>query len=97
MPPTIRSICRSIDWTERVQILQYESLFQTQAATLERRLVKAEAAVRGLTGRTTWFAPPRHPMLFCRSKFLAFGRFVPQLGEGFENGQGRRRSLQGVS
>ena len=36
-------------WTERVQIIQSESLAESQAAALERRLAKAEAAVRGLT------------------------------------------------
>ncbi len=36
-------------WTERVQIIRSEALAQSQAAALERRLQKAEAAVRGLT------------------------------------------------
>jgi transposase len=36
-------------WTERVQILRSESLAQSQAAALERRLEKAEAALLGLT------------------------------------------------
>jgi transposase len=36
-------------WTERVQILRSESAAQSQAATLQRRLEKAEAALRGLT------------------------------------------------
>jgi transposase len=37
------------NWTERVQIIRSESLAQSQTAALERRLEKAEAAVRGLT------------------------------------------------
>jgi transposase len=36
-------------WTERVQVLRSESAAQSQAAALDRRLKKAEAAVRGLT------------------------------------------------
>jgi len=36
-------------WSERVQIIRSEALAQNQAATLERRLDKAEAALRGLT------------------------------------------------
>ena len=36
-------------WTERVQIIRSEALAQSQAAALERRLEKAEAALRGLT------------------------------------------------
>jgi transposase len=36
-------------WTERVQIIRSEALAQSQAAALERRMEKAEAAVRGLT------------------------------------------------
>ena len=36
-------------WTERVQIIRSEASAQSQAAALERRLEKAEAAVRGLT------------------------------------------------
>src|SRR5205823_4522836 len=36
-------------WTERVQILRSEAAAQSQAATLQRRLEKAEAALRGLT------------------------------------------------
>jgi len=36
-------------WTERVQIIRSEALAQTQAAALERRLEKAEAALLGLT------------------------------------------------
>ena len=36
-------------WTERVQIIRSEAAAQSQAAALERRLEKAEAAVRGLT------------------------------------------------
>ncbi len=36
-------------WTERVQIIRSEALAQSQAAALERRLDKAEAALRGLT------------------------------------------------
>ncbi len=36
-------------WTERVQIIRSEALAESQAAALERRLEKAEAAVRGLT------------------------------------------------
>src|SRR5512147_2268270 len=36
-------------WTERVQIIRSEASAQSQAAALERRLKKTEAAVRGLT------------------------------------------------
>ena len=36
-------------WTERVQVIRSESAAQSQAAALERRLKKTEAAVRGLT------------------------------------------------
>jgi transposase len=36
-------------WSERVQIIRSEALAQSQAAALERRLDKAEAALRGLT------------------------------------------------
>src|SRR5512147_1796803 len=36
-------------WTERVQIIRSEAAAQSQAAALERRLKKTEAAVRGLT------------------------------------------------
>jgi transposase len=36
-------------WTERVQVIRSEAAAQSQAATLERRLKKTEAAVRGLT------------------------------------------------
>ena len=36
-------------WTERVQIIRSETAAESQAAALERRLEKAEAAVRGLT------------------------------------------------
>ena len=36
-------------WTERVQIIRSEASAQSQAAALERRLEKAEAALRGLT------------------------------------------------
>jgi transposase len=36
-------------WTERVQIIRSEASAQSQAEALERRLKKAEAAVRGLT------------------------------------------------
>jgi transposase len=36
-------------WTERVQIIRSEASAQSQAAALERRMEKAEAAVRGLT------------------------------------------------
>jgi transposase len=36
-------------WTERVQVLRSEVAAQSQAAALERRLKKTEAAVRGLT------------------------------------------------
>jgi transposase len=36
-------------WTERVQIIRSEAAARSQAAALERRLEKAEAAVRGLT------------------------------------------------
>jgi transposase len=40
---------REQTWTERVQIIRSEAAAQSQAAALERRLEKAEAAVRGLT------------------------------------------------
>jgi transposase len=36
-------------WSERVQIIRSETLAQSQAAALERRLKDAEAALRGLT------------------------------------------------
>ena len=36
-------------WIERVQIIRSEAAAESQAAALERRLEKAEAAVRGLT------------------------------------------------
>jgi transposase len=36
-------------WIERVQIIRSETAAESQAAALERRLEKAEAAVRGLT------------------------------------------------
>ena len=36
-------------WTERVQIIRSEALAQSQAAALQRRLEKAEAALLGLT------------------------------------------------
>ena len=36
-------------WTERVLIIRSESIAQSQAQALERRLAKAEAAIRGLT------------------------------------------------
>jgi transposase len=36
-------------WTERVQIVRSEAAAQSQAAALERRLKKTEAALRGLT------------------------------------------------
>ena len=36
-------------WTERVQIIRSDAAAESQAAALERRLDKAEAAVRGLT------------------------------------------------
>jgi transposase len=36
-------------WTERVQIIRSEALAQTQAAALDRRLEKAQAALLGLT------------------------------------------------
>src|SRR6185312_3974539 len=36
-------------WMERVQIIRSEALAESQAAALERRLAKAEAALRGLT------------------------------------------------
>lgn len=36
-------------WTERVLVLRSESAAQSQAAALDRRLMKTEAAVRGLT------------------------------------------------
>ena len=36
-------------WTERVLIVRSESIAQNQARALERRLAKAEAAIRGLT------------------------------------------------
>src|SRR3954447_12612089 len=46
-------------WTERVLVLRSESAAQSQAAALDRRLTKTEAAVRGLTpppgpGRTQY-------------------------------------------
>jgi transposase len=37
------------NWSERVQIIRSEALAQSQATALERRLDKAEAALRGLT------------------------------------------------
>jgi transposase len=40
---------RERTWTERVQIIRSEAAAQSQATALERRLEKAEAAVRGLT------------------------------------------------
>jgi transposase len=36
-------------WSERVQIIRSEALAQSQTAALERRLERAEAALRGLT------------------------------------------------
>ena len=39
-------------WTERVLIVRSESIAQTQARALERRLAQAEAAIRGLTPPT---------------------------------------------
>jgi transposase len=36
-------------WTERVQVIRSEALAQTQSRALQRRLEKAEAAVRALT------------------------------------------------
>ena len=36
-------------WTERVQVIRSESSAQSQEAALDRRLKKAEAAIRGLT------------------------------------------------
>jgi transposase len=36
-------------WAERVQVIRSESAAESQAAALDRRLKKAEAAVRGLT------------------------------------------------
>jgi transposase len=36
-------------WTERVQVIRSESAAESQAAALDRRLQRAEAAVRGLT------------------------------------------------
>jgi transposase len=36
-------------WTERVQVIRSEAVAQSQAAALDRRLKKAEAALRGLT------------------------------------------------
>jgi len=36
-------------WTERVLIVRSESIAQSQAMALERRLAKAEATIRGLT------------------------------------------------
>jgi hypothetical protein len=38
-------------WTERVQVIRSEAAARSQAATLDRRLKKTEAAVRGLTPR----------------------------------------------
>jgi transposase len=40
---------REPTWTERVQIIRSEAAARSQATALERRLEKAEAAVRGLT------------------------------------------------
>ena len=40
---------REQTWTERVQIIRSEAAAKSQTAALERRLEKAEAAVRGLT------------------------------------------------
>lgn len=40
---------RERTWTERVQVIRSEAAAQSQATALERRLEKAEAAVRGLT------------------------------------------------
>jgi len=47
--PTI--LCGSTEhaWTERVLIVRSESIAQSQAMALERRLAKAEVAIRGLT------------------------------------------------
>ena len=45
----VESLTKEHTWTERVQILRSESLAQSQATALERRLAKAEAALRGLT------------------------------------------------
>jgi transposase len=45
----VESLAKEHTWTERVQILRSESLAQSQATALERRLAKAEAAIRGLT------------------------------------------------
>ncbi|HWT79698.1 MAG TPA: IS1634 family transposase [Candidatus Methylomirabilis sp.] len=44
-------LCGSTEhaWTERVLIVRSESIAQSQAMALERRLAKAEAAIRGLT------------------------------------------------
>ncbi|MHC5538949.1 IS1634 family transposase [Singulisphaera rosea] len=47
------------EWKERVQVIRSESSAQSQAATLERKLKKAEAAIRALTpapgpGRTQY-------------------------------------------
>ena len=36
-------------WTERVQVIRSESAAESQAAALDRRLKRTEAAVRGLT------------------------------------------------
>src|SRR4029077_833300 len=36
-------------WTERVQVIRSQTLAQTQSRALQRRLDKAEAAVRALT------------------------------------------------
>ena len=45
-PPSMAS---SETWTERVQVIRSDSLAETQTRALERRLEKAEAAVRALT------------------------------------------------
>jgi transposase len=44
-------LCGSTEhaWTERVLIVRSESIAQSQAMALERRLAKAEVAIRGLT------------------------------------------------
>jgi transposase len=46
---TVRIDERSRTWTERVQVIRSEELAKAQARALQRRLEKAEAAVRALT------------------------------------------------
>jgi transposase len=48
-PQTATVDGREWTWTERVQVIRSDSLTETQAKALQRRLEKAEAAVRALT------------------------------------------------